>query len=152
MKSALNKSIEFEHYYQNLGNNGSESLFLTMKDVFMLALIIGGLEKQNKPFGKIGGEPIKLNIFSPEDRNIMDLIALSVTDDIDILTKEQEDKKYNVIEEYANGGMEILVNNITKPVPSLDNFKKFISTFSEGDNNIKKVDISDLINDAINNI
>jgi dnd system-associated protein 4 len=144
LKNALNKSEEYESYYQMLGTS-EDRLFSSMKDVFMTALIVGYLKDAQKPFKKSGGEPIKLHIFSQEDRNIMDIIALDKTRDLSMLLRENEEEKYKIIEEYANGGMEYLVEGFCKPVPSHDNLLKFVLSYKK-DETTQKKDILDILN------
>lgn len=152
MKNALNKSAEFEEYFQILGNR-SDSIFNTMKDVYIIALIIGFMKKYRKPFSKTAGEPIRLQYFDQNDKNIMDIIALSENYDLSILTKDREDEKYQLIEEYANGGMEILVNNyFNNRVPSIEDLKKFVNNFKENEEITIKVDISDILEEAQKNL
>lgn len=152
MRTSLSKSYEYEKYFQLLGNSGSDSLFLTMKDVFMTALVLGFKENSLIPFDKTGGEPIKLTIFDEADKNIMDIIALCKDNDLTLLTKEREDEKYNLIEQYANGGMDIIIKNCCKPIPTIDNLKKFVLSYDKNSGTEKKVDISELLNDAINSV
>jgi hypothetical protein len=57
-----------------------------------------------------------------------------------------------LIEEYANGGMEILANNFCKPLPSFDNLKKFVLSYEKGTTETKKEDYTDFILDAVNEV
>lgn len=153
MKAALNKSEEFETYYQMLGNSPSKFLE-TMKDVFMLALVVGYLRDNKKPFSKNGGEPIKLTIFDDYDKNIMDIIALNKMNDTDILINDEQniEAKYRMIEEYANGGMEILINSFCKPIPTLEKLKEFVQSYENNSEVSKRIDISEMITEAINEL
>ena len=153
MKSALNKSEEFENYYQMLGNSKGK-LFETMKDVFMLALVIGYLKDSKRPFSRTGGEPIKLTIFDDYDKNIMDIIALDKKKDTSILINEEQavDEKYRIMEEYANGGMEILVNSFCKPIPSIEKLKEFVESYENNFSVNKKLDIAEMLANAINEL
>lgn len=134
-KNSLNKSSEYEGYYQNLGKGeaNKEKLFASMKDVYMLALVVGFKHKKKKPFAKAGGDPIKLGIFDEHDKVIMDIIALyeDIKDkDLSLLRSDREDDKYQIIEEYANGGMEIIVKEIYNKGNSLDSLKKFALSYN----------------------
>lgn len=152
MKNALNKSEEFEKYFQLLANR-PDSIFSTMKDLYIIATIIGFMKGYKKPFEKSAGEPIRSQYFDQNDKNIMDIIALSENMDLSILTKEREEEKYILIEEYANGGMEILVSNyFNNPLPNIEDLKKIIITFQDKDDLVIKKDISSLLDAALNDL
>lgn len=153
-KSALNKSAEYEQYYQDLGNNNETKIFDTMKDVFMFAAALGFRNHRHIPIQKSGGEPISLRFFKDEDFNIFNVIALSHTNDISILLDDDEykDKKYRIIEEYANGGMSILIEEICKPVVDVNAFKKFVETFYSETDQPKKSNLEDILSKAMDSI
>lgn len=147
-KNSLNKSAEYEIYFQKLGKGDSEGekLFLNMKEVFMLALVLGFKHKKKKPFSKVGGDGIKIGIFDEHDRVLMDIIALYENiheKDLSLLRSDNQDKKYELIEEYANGGMEIIVRDIYDKGNNIDALKKFVSGYNP---DIKdEDDITDII-------
>lgn len=149
MKTALNKSIENENNFQTLGNKENK-LFSTMKDVYILATIIGFQRNKRIPFDKSGGEAIKLSLLNSDDKNIIDSIALDETNDITILLEENTDKKLEIIEEYANGGMEVLYESLLKPIPSFNKLEKFVLDYRK--DNIPKREIEDLLEDAFKDI
>ena len=116
-KNSLNKSLEYEPYFKVLGkpDKDQEKLFNSMKDVYMLALTVGFKNKRRKTIKKSSSDPIKLEIFDEHDKVIMDIIALYENiheKDLSLLTDDRKDEKYKLIEEYANGGMEILIREI----------------------------------------
>ena len=134
-KNILNKSSEYEPYFQKLGksDSNSEKLFSSMKDVYMLALVLGFKHKVKKPLKKHGGEGIKLSIFDEHDKVIMDIIALYENckdKDLSLLRLDKEDEKYKLIEEYANGGMKIIVDEIYNKGNNLEALKKFAFKYS----------------------
>ncbi len=148
MKTTLNKSYEYEQYFQMLGNDPKTQLFDTMKEVFMFALTVGFLCNNKKPFDKIGGESIRLGIYNDIDKNIMDVVALYDNNQLDILLNDEEhfNNKLKLIEQYANGGMEIIVQNMCDPIPTYESLKKFVNTFNKDINGTRKEDISDILN------
>ncbi|OJU18682.1 MAG: hypothetical protein BGN88_09425 [Clostridiales bacterium 43-6] len=152
-KSAMNKSAEFEHYYQELGNN-KDKIFDSMKDVFMMAAAVGFRYSKTLPFSKSGGEPIALRFFNDDDRKIMDLIALSITDDIGILLSDDEiqDKKYKLIEDYANGGMSLMVDAFCKPVVDINELYKFVESFENSAKTVPKANVHDILQRAMDSI
>lgn len=153
-KNALNKSYEYERYYQELGNNRDTKVFDSMKDVFMFAATLGYKKNIRVPFSKSGGEPISLRFFRDDDENIMSLIALLTTEDIGILLKEDNsiNMKYKIIEEYANGGMRLMVDEFCKPVVDFAALCKFIESFDNSKDNIPKADIGELLEKAMTDL
>ena len=149
-KTAMNKSAEFEHYFQELGNREGR-IFENMKDVYMMAIAVGFKFGQKLPFSKSAGEAIALRYFNDEDKKIMDLVALSASDDISILLSEDvhTDRKYKLLEEYANGGMKIMVDTFCRPVIDITEFYKFVESFEGNADVAHKASIVDLLQGAI---
>ena len=134
-KNSLNKSLDYEPYFKSLGRpeKDTEKLFSSMKDVYMLALVVGFKMGRKKPIDKSSADPIKLTIFDEHDKVIMDIIALYENiheKDLSLLRSDREDDKYKLIEEYANGGMEILIREICNKGSSLDDLKRFAKSLS----------------------
>lgn len=134
-KNSLNKSLEYENFFKFLGkpDKDQEKLFNSMKDVYMLAIVVGFKNKKKKPLKKSSSDPIKLDIFDEHDKVIMDIIALYENiheQDLSLLRNDRQDEKYKLIEEYANGGMEILIREICNKGGSLDDLKNFAKSFS----------------------
>lgn len=108
MKSALGKSSAMEQYYQALVK---DDFFDTMKDVMLLAIMIGFKENCRIPVTKYGGDAIKEHIFK-DDMDFLNIIAVLTTKDIKILLDENKEEKYKLLEEYAEGGMNIFVKEV----------------------------------------
>lgn len=146
-KNSLNKSLEYEVYFKSLGKpeKNQDKLFNYMKDVYMLALTVGFKYKKRKEIKKASADPIKLDIFDEHDKVIMDIIALYENiheKDLSLLRSDREDDKYKLIEEYANGGMEILIREIYNKGSRLDDLKRFAKSLSpkiEGKDDIMDV-------------
>jgi len=146
----MRKSEEFELYFQELGNKENK-FFDNMKDVYMMAIAVGFKYGQPLAFSKSAGEDIALRYFNDDDKKIMDLVALSVTDDISILLSDEEyqERKYKLLEEYANGGMKIMVEEFCKPVVDISEFYKFVEGFESNADVAYKTNIVDLLQGAI---
>ena len=147
-KNSLNKSLEYEPYFKSLGRpeKDAEKLFSSMKDVYMLALVVGFKMGRKKAINKSSADPIKLTIFDEHDKVIMDIIALYENireQDLSLLRSDREDDKYKLIEEYANGGMEIIIRDICNKGARLEDLKKFAQNFNPNieDNSESIVDI-----------
>lgn len=152
-KAALKKSAEYEQYFQELGNK-PDKIFESMKDVFMFAATLGFRAKKRIPFQKSGGEDISLRFFKEEDENIFNIIALTDTDEMSILLPDDEyrEKKYKIVEEYANGGMNIMVEEFCKPIVDEDAFMRFIETFKDNSSAPQKSSFDEIIAKAIDSI
>lgn len=135
-KTSLYKENEYEPYYKILGSKSEKNedqLFSTMKDVYMLALVIGFKNKKRKKIMKPSKDPIKLIYFDEYDKVIMDIVALYTyinDEDISILRSDKQDEKYKLIEEYANAGMEVIVNKVCKNGYRLEDLVKFARSFN----------------------
>jgi len=152
-KTSMRKNAEYENYFQELGNSPNK-IFDSMKDVFMFAAAVGYKYNENVPFQKAGGENIALRFFDDDDNKIIDLIALAVTQQIDILLSGEEyvDKKLKLIENLANGGMGVMVNAFCKPVIDTSELYKFVESFEDGSGNKPKVDIASFLQGAMGSL
>jgi dnd system-associated protein 4 len=145
-KTSLRKSAEYEQYFQELGNK-SDKLFDSMKDVFMFAVTLGFRKEKRVPFQKTDGDDIRLSYFKAEDENIFNIIALSDAKEMSILLPDDEyvEKKYKIVEEYANGGMSIMVEEFCKPIIDENAFRKFIETFEDASGEQQKASLEDML-------
>lgn len=146
MPRRIKRSEDKESAYKQLTEE--LKIFNTMKDVFLLAACIGFHQGTRKPFDKSGGE-IPWTVFRADtDESMIDSIALSETNDVHILLKDEEtyDKKFRVVEEYANYGMEVLIQKIIdSPGDELDNLVAMIMEVEqvERSDNVKPSDFLD---------
>lgn len=152
-KTALRKSAEYEQYFQELGNR-PDKIFDTMKDVFMFAATLGFRQKKRVQILKSGGEDISLRFFKDEDENIFNIIALTDTGEMSLLLPDDEyrEKKYKIVEEYANGGMSIMVDEFCKPIVDEGAFQRFVETFEDASNEQQKTTLEDILAKAIDSI
>ncbi|MEN3005439.1 DNA phosphorothioation-associated protein 4 [Dehalobacterium formicoaceticum] len=152
-KTALRKSAEYEQYFQDLGNR-PDKIFDTMKDVFMFATTLGFRKKKRVPIHKSGGEDISLRFFKDDDENIFNIIALTDTGEMSVLLPDDEyrEKKYKIIEEYANGGISIMVDEFCKPIVDEGSFRRFVETFEDASGNQQKSTLEDILARAIESI
>lgn len=150
------KDEKAENIYKELGKpeGKKEKLFESMKDVYMLSLLLGIKYEENNPIEKKSSDPIKEEIFGEENIRIMNMLALYMTKDINILNKSEESEKciHNMMENYANGGIfkfyELLDGNLN----NLDGLISFVKNLENKEQEIKKVDIADLLNDVTNHL
>jgi dnd system-associated protein 4 len=153
-KTALKKAAEYEQYFQELGNKPETKIFDSMKDVFMFAATLGFRKGKRVPFQKSGGEDISLRFFRDEDENIFNVIVLTDTGEMSILLPDDEykEKKYKIVEEYANGGMSIMVEEFCKPIVDEGAFRRFIETFEDTSGERQKTSLEDILEKALESI
>lgn len=143
MKTSIAKDLEFEEIYQALGNN-ADRIFNSMKDLMVFcALIALRKGEERKEISKRGGDPIKIEIFREDDKNIIDIIALHVHGNLNILTEEKNDEKLTIFEEYANAGMSY-INNRYNGVPTHLDLRKLVDEYRPEFISVNNIDITDL--------
>ena len=152
MKTSFNKPEAYEKYYQILLRDAK--FFTTLKDIFMLATVIGFKNNVRLSFYKNGGDPIKSHIFDQEDFNIMDIIAIETTHDLNILLSENQDEKYKMIEEYAHAGIKHIVDNIFigEEIPSKDKFLEFVCQYAPENKTTRQVDVSTMFSNILSDL
>lgn len=152
--STFAKGLDFEDIYKALGKPDSkkEKIFESMKDVYMLALVLGAINDDSKPLKKKSQDTIKDTIFSSEDKRIMDLISLNSTKDINILkeTSDSESLLHDIVERYANGGIKILSEMLKCDYESIDNLITVVKEYEGINIENQKIDLADLFFEANN--
>lgn len=147
--AVFSRDIEVEEIYKSLGkpDGKREKLFESMKDVYMLALVLGAVNDERITLKKRSTDSIKEEIFRDDNKRIMDLIALNLTKDINILknTKEAEESIHNIVEEYSNGGIRILSDLLKTDYENLDNLISVVKEYEGNEINPLKVDLADLL-------
>lgn len=123
MPRRVRRNREHEALYKAL-KEGETGIFDSYKDILMMAACVGFKKEKRVPFDH-SAEPIEWDIFSGKtDLPIINAIALSETGDVNVLLDDDEtfDRKFTILEEYANGGFEHLKNRILDaPGDALDN-------------------------------
>ncbi len=88
--------------------------FPTYADVMVFAAALGAKRKKRSPLGTIAKEPspIALEVFVSRGYDlVLKLLAIAETKDAKILSvfdEKTEEQRTHIFEEYANGGLEIL--------------------------------------------
>lgn len=87
-----------------------QPIFGTLRDLLCFAAALGYEEGRRVPLGKdadvfVDSRPLEN---SDDTIDLMYLLALAATRDVDILREEHEEDVSLIVEEYANGGLEIL--------------------------------------------
>lgn len=96
-------------------SNGTTGPFQTYADVMVFAAALGVKRKKRSPLEAISTKepaPIALEVFVSRGYDLaMKLLAIAETKDAKILSlfdESAEEKRNHIFEEYANGGLEIL--------------------------------------------
>ena len=116
-----------------------DGIFDNNKDLFLFAASLGYKDQKRRPLLKRDNE-IPLSVFQKSRNNLdfIDLIALGDTKDVYILDWDDEkivDKKLNIIEEYANRGLEIIEEQLFKNNTDIyDNLLQLVNSELSEDN------------------
>lgn len=109
MADRVRRPVQFEEMLNDLRER---DIFKTYKDALIFSACLGKKRNKRVPFSK-SSEPVHLSIFSGDfDKMVINAIAVSEENDAYLLSKEREDDKVKIFEEYACGGLEIMKNEI----------------------------------------
>ena len=114
--------------------DGGTGPFQTFADVIVFAAALGVKYKKRIPLGEISKRepaPIRLEYFATMGHDILiKLLGITETQDIIILSpheEEYEKQRNGIFEEYANGGLEILQNELRGAVDYSERILLFLS-------------------------
>jgi dnd system-associated protein 4 len=106
------------------------NVFFTYAEIFVFLVALGLKYRKKKPLEDSKLEPIAYTLFNDNATRFMDLVVLFETNDInslDLSTEENVKKYMQIIEEYANGGAEILLTKLeVHPEAAFELFLTFI--------------------------
>jgi dnd system-associated protein 4 len=91
------------------------NIFFTYAEIFVFLVAIGIKYRRRKSLEDTKLEPIAYTLFNDNATRFMDLVVLFETNDInslDLSTEENIKNYIQIIEEYANGGAEILLTDL----------------------------------------
>jgi len=116
-----------------LGDLENGGVFETYKDALVFAAALGYHRDVFRPFEK-SDEPIEWNVFKANDRALINMLGLAKTKELKILSNDDEvfDERLKIFEGYANGGLEVLQNEImdsTKPL--LESLTDFLMSLEQ---------------------
>lgn len=153
MPTRLRRAKDKEDIFQQLSDRtdkNDESPFILLKDAFLMAACVGYLHGKKEEL-KAVGEQIPWSVFSDDaDQAIVNAIAFAETSDLNVLltTEEQMERKFDIIEQYANGGIRILKERLLDtPGKTLDNLMDMIF-----ENETKSSQASDKLTDFAANL
>lgn len=114
----LNRSSDKDIVFNTLDikKNNKYGFFHQMTDIYIFALALGLKRKKRMRLLGQTSEPIHVSYFNDEQKKFFDMVILySETGSLDSLDKSSEENVLQIkktIEEYANGGLEILREKI----------------------------------------
>lgn len=122
-------------------SSGETGLFQTFADVIVFAAALGAKHKKREPLGEISKRepsPIPQEQFIVRGYDtLINLLAIIETKDIKILSFNEEnniERRNNIFEEYANGGLEILQGELRGAVNYSERILLFLSSVRFQDN------------------
>jgi len=122
------------------------SVFKSYKDLFVLAVCVGYVNNERKPLSEKSGE-IRWEYLTRENKMVIDSIALSESADPKLLIDSNQDyleKKVTIAEEYANGGIDVLKNELLEkpgsPLENLISYMNKVSKLEEKEGYLKKIE------------
>ena len=90
--------------------------FQTYVEVMVFAAALGAKHKKRVPLDGIAKDlsPLRQDYFSTSFTLLINLLAMTEIKDINILSEQEvaDEQRIHVFEEYANGGLEILQNEL----------------------------------------
>ncbi|QMS90722.1 DNA phosphorothioation-associated protein 4 [Nostoc edaphicum CCNP1411] len=115
-------------------SDGGTGPFNTFADVIVFAAALGAKHKRRVALGEISKRepsPIRIEYFASMGNDILiKLLAINETKDIKTLSineEEYERQRNHIFEEYANGGLEILQNELRGSVDYAERILLFLS-------------------------
>jgi len=115
-------------------SDGGTGPFQTFADVIVFAAALGAKYKKRVALGEISKRepsPIRIEYFASMGNDILiKLLAINETKDIKTLSlneEEYERQRNHIFEEYANGGLEILQNELRGSVDYSERILLFLS-------------------------
>ncbi len=116
-----------------ISSDGGHGPFKTFADVIVFAATLGVKYKKRVPFQEVSKRepvPIRLETFISLGYDVViKLISIAETQDIKILSTHDEtyeNQRHQILEEYANGGLEILQTELRGSIDYSDTILLFL--------------------------
>lgn len=117
-----------------IASSDNNSPFQTYADVILFAAVLGAKRKQRLPLGEISKKepgPISSEIFIARGYDsVIKLIAIAATENINVIAPDRSDveqQRIHIFEEYANGGLDILQQELRGAVDYTDRILLMLS-------------------------
>jgi dnd system-associated protein 4 len=113
----------------------NNSPFQTYADIILFAAVLGAKQDRRVALGEISKKepsPISSEVFiSRGYDSVMKLIAIAATENINVISPDRSDveqQRIQIFEEYANGGLEIIHQELRGAVDYTDRILLMLST------------------------
>lgn len=92
----------------------SEGKFPTYRDILLFAAAVGYRQDRRVPFTAASGDPIRSDVLMAPgfSDTLINMIAANVVDDPEIMDDARMDERFKIFEEYANGGLEYIQEQV----------------------------------------
>ena len=92
----------------------SEGKFPTYRDILLFAAAVGYRQDRRVPFAAASGDPIRSDVLMAPgfSDTLINMIAANVVDDPEIMDDTRMDERFKIFEEYANGGLEYIQEQV----------------------------------------
>lgn len=122
------------------------SPFNELRDVLFFAALIGWKEQRRVPLSA-RGEAIRWDVMVNRTGTeiVTDMIAVATyPDDRELLSEARKDERVALLEEYANGGLEVIRDRLSEAgaVPSRSVILSMVQDYLEDDSNAEQEDLA----------
>src|SRR3954468_3060443 len=92
----------------------TEGKFPTYRDILLFAAAVGFRQDRRVPFTASSGDPIRSDVLMAPgfSDTLINMIAANVVDDPEIMDDTRMDERFKIFEEYANGGLEYIQEQV----------------------------------------
>jgi len=126
----------------------SEGKFPTYRDILLFAAAVGYRQDRRVPFAAASGDPIRSDVLVAPgfSDTLINMIAANVVDDPEIMDDTRMDERFKIFEEYANGGLEYIQEqvNVRHQPAALVVIDLVTETFAD-DSGAKPVSVDELL-------
>lgn len=126
----------------------TEGKFPTYRDILLFAAAVGFRQDRRVPFTASSGDPIRSDVLMAPgfSDTLINMIAANVVDDPEIMDDTRMDERFKIFEEYANGGLEYIQEqvNVRHQPAALVVIDLVTETFAD-DAGVKPVSVDELL-------
>ena len=126
----------------------TEGKFPTYRDILLFAAAVGFRQDRRVPFTASSGDPIRSDVLMAPgfSDTLINMIAAIVVDDPEIMDDTHMDERFKIFEEYANGGLEYIQEqvNVRHQPAALVVIDLVTETFAD-DSGAKPVSVDELL-------
>ncbi|CAM2952525.1 DNA phosphorothioation-associated protein 4 [Mycobacterium intermedium] len=93
----------------------NEAKFPTYRDILLFAAAVGFHQQRRVPFSSSSGDPIRYEVLTYpgfSDTLINMIAANTISDDPEIMDASRLEERIRIFEEYANGGLEYIQEQV----------------------------------------